>query len=67
MKGLNLRIMGSRARKYLQQIIEENFPNLKEEMAINIKEVYRTRNRLNQNRKSTHYIINKALNAQNKE
>ena len=29
-------------------IIEENFPNLKKEMPIKVKEAYRTANRLNQ-------------------
>jgi hypothetical protein len=30
------------------KIIEENFPNLKKEMPIKVKEAYRTANRLNQ-------------------
>jgi hypothetical protein len=49
------------------KIIEENFPNLKKEMAINIQEVYRTPNRLDQKRKSSHHIIIKTINVQNKE
>jgi hypothetical protein len=32
------------------KIIEENFPNLKKEMLMNIQEVYRTPNRLDQKR-----------------
>jgi hypothetical protein len=35
------------------KIIEENFPNLKKEMPMNIKETYRTSNRLNQKRNSS--------------
>jgi hypothetical protein len=50
------------------KIIEENFPNLKKkEIPMNIQEVYRTPNRLDQNRNSSHYIIVKTPNAQNKE
>ena len=48
------------------KIIEENFPNLKKEMAINVQEAYRTSNRLDQKRKFSCHII-KTLNAQNKE
>jgi hypothetical protein len=47
--------------------IEENFPNLKEEMTINVQEAYRTPNRLDQKRKSSHHIIIKTLNTQRKE
>jgi hypothetical protein len=49
------------------KIIEENFPNLKKEMPMNIQEAYRTLNRLDQKRNSTHHIIIKTPNAQNKE
>jgi hypothetical protein len=35
------------------KIIEENFPNLKKEMPMNIQEAYRTPNRLNQKRNSS--------------
>jgi hypothetical protein len=34
------------------KIIEENFPNLKKEMTMNIQEAYRTPNRLDQKRNS---------------
>jgi hypothetical protein len=51
----------------LNKIIEENFPNLKKEMPINIQETYRTPNRLDQKRNSSYHIIVKTLNAQNKE
>jgi hypothetical protein len=49
------------------KIIQENFPNLKKDMAINVQEAYRTLNRLDQKRSSSWYIVIKTLNAQNKE
>jgi hypothetical protein len=49
------------------KIIEENFPNLKKEMPMNIKEAYRTPKRLNQKRNSSYHIIIKTPNALNKE
>jgi hypothetical protein len=49
------------------KIIEENFPNLKKEIPINIQEAYRTPNRLDQKRNLSHHIIVKTPNAQNKE
>ena len=39
------------------KIIEENFPNLKNEMTIKVQETYRTPNKWNQKRKSSHHII----------
>jgi hypothetical protein len=39
------------------KIIEENFPNLKKEMPVNIQEAYKTPNRLDQKRKSSQHII----------
>ena len=48
-------------------IIEENFPNLRKEMPINIQEAYRTPNRLDKKRNSSCHIIIKTPNAQNKE
>jgi hypothetical protein len=36
------------------KIIEENFPNLKKEMPMNIQEAYRTPNRLDQKTNSSH-------------
>jgi hypothetical protein len=35
------------------KIIEENFPNLKNDMHMNIQEAYRTSNRLDQKRNSS--------------
>ena len=49
------------------KIIEENFPNLKKEMPMNIQEAYRTPNRLDQKRNSSCHIIIKTPNALNKE
>lgn len=51
----------------LNKIIEENFPNLKKEMAIKVQEAYKTPNKWDQKRKSSHHIIIKTLNVQNKE
>ena len=76
MKRPNLRIIRIEENKDSQlkgpenvfnKIIEENFPNLKKEMAIKVREVYRTPNKWDQKRKSSHHIIIKTLNAQNKE
>jgi hypothetical protein len=39
------------------KIIEQNFPNLKKDMPMNIQEAYRTRNRLDQKRNSSRHII----------
>jgi hypothetical protein len=56
-----------RARKHLHKIIEENYPQLKNVMAMNVQEAYRTPKRLSQKRKPFHYIKIKTLNAQKKE
>ena len=61
MKRINLGLIGIEQSKDSQLkesenifngIIEENFPNLKKEMAINEYKAYRTPNRLDQKRKS---------------
>jgi hypothetical protein len=75
MKRPNLRMIGIEEEdpqikgpeKTFNKIIEENFPNLKEEMAINVQEAYKTANRLGYKTKSSSHIIIKALNIQNKE
>ena len=76
MKRMNLRIIGIEVSEDSQlkgpvnifnKIIEENFPNLKKEMTMNIEEAYRTPNRLDQKRNSSHHIIIKTPNALNKE
>ena len=76
MRKPNLRIIGIKETKDLQlerpvnifkNIIEENFPNLKKVMPMNIQEAYRTPNRLGQNRKfSQHIIINTKCTKQTK-
>jgi hypothetical protein len=38
------------------KIMEENFPNLKKEMLMNIQEAYRTLNRLDHKRNSSQHI-----------
>ena len=72
----NLRVIGIEESKYPQlngpvnifnKIIEENFPKLKKEMHINIQEVYRTPNRLDLKRNSSHHRIIKTPNALNRE
>jgi hypothetical protein len=76
MKRPNLRIIGIEENEHSQlkgqinifkKIIEENFPNLKKEMPINIREAYRSPNRLDQKRNSSQCIIVKTPNTQNKE
>jgi hypothetical protein len=63
MRRPNLRITGIEESEDSQlkgpvhifnKIIEENFPNLKKEMTINIQEAYKSPNRLNQKRNSSH-------------
>jgi hypothetical protein len=49
------------------KIIEENFPNLKKDMTMNIQEAYRTPNRLDQKRNSSRHIIIMTTNALNKD
>jgi hypothetical protein len=75
MKRPNLRIVGIEENEDFQfkgpvnvfnKIIEENFPNLKKEMTMNIQEVYRTPNKLDQKRNSSQHII-KTPNALHKE
>ena len=76
MRRSNLRIIGVEESKDLQlkgpvnifnKIIEENFPNLKKEIPMNMQEAYRTPNRLDQNRKSSQNIIIKTPNLLNKK
>jgi hypothetical protein len=49
-----------------KKIIEENFPNLKKKMPMNIQEAYRTPNRLDQKINSSQHIIIRTTNALNK-
>jgi hypothetical protein len=66
MKRPNLRITEIEENKDSQlkgsenvfnKIIEDNFPNLKKEIAMKLQEAYRTPNKWNQRRKSSHHII----------
>jgi hypothetical protein len=50
-----------------KKIIEENFSNLKKEKPVNIQEVDRIQNRLDQKRNYSHHIIIKTPNALKKE
>jgi hypothetical protein len=47
--------------------MKEKFPNLRKEIPMNIKEAYRTSNRLDQKRNSSHQIIIKTPNKLNKD
>ena len=76
MRRKYLRIIGIEESKDLQlkglvnifnKIIEENFPNLKREMPMNIQEAYRSPNRLDQNKNTSQHIIIKTPRALNKE
>jgi hypothetical protein len=49
------------------KIIEENFPNLKKKMPMNIQEAYRTPNRLDQKRNSSQHILIRTTNEPNKD
>jgi hypothetical protein len=72
----NLRIVGIEEIEDFQlkgpvnifnKIIEENFPKLKKNMPINIQEVYRTPNRVDQKRNSSQHIIIRSTNALHKD
>ena len=72
----NLRIIGIHESENLQlkgpanifnKIMEENFPDLKREIPMNIQEAYRTPNILDQNKNTSHYIIIKTPTVLNKE
>jgi hypothetical protein len=72
----NLRIIGIEESKDSQlngpvnifnKIIEENSPNLKKEMPMNVQKAYRTQNRLDQKRNSSCHIIIKTPNQTKKE
>jgi hypothetical protein len=47
--------------------MEEKIPNLNKDMPVNKQEAYRTLNIFDQKRNSSHCMINKTLNSQNKE
>jgi hypothetical protein len=51
----------------LNKIIEQNSPNLKKGMPMNIQEAYRTPNSLDQKMDTSHHIIIKTPNALDKD
>jgi hypothetical protein len=72
----NLRIVGIEESEDSQlkgpvnifnKIIEENFPNLKKEMPMNIQEAHRSPNRKDQKRNSSCHMLIKAPNVPNKK
>ena len=74
MRRRNLRIIGIEEKEDFQlkgpvnifnNIMKENFPNIKKEMPLNIQETYRTPNSLDQKRNSSRHIIIKAQNKEN--
>ena len=76
MRRPNLQIIGvdenedfqlKRLANIFNKIIEENFPNLKKEMPMNIQEAYRTPNRLDQKRNSSWHIIIRTTKTLNKD
>ena len=76
MRRPNLRIIGVDENEDFQlkgpknifnKIVEENFPNLKKEIHLNIQEAYRTSNRLDQKRNSSRHITIRTTNALNKD
>jgi hypothetical protein len=67
MRMPNLRIVGieesedsqlKRPVNIFNKIIDKNFPNIKKEMSMNIKEAYRTPNRLDQKINSSLHVNN---------
>jgi hypothetical protein len=76
MRRPNLRIIGEHENEDFQlkgpanifnKIIEENFPNLKKLMPMNIQEAYRTPSRPDQKRNSSQHIIIRTANTLIKE
>ena len=76
MRRPNLRIIGVDENEdfqlkgpanILNKFIEENFPNLKKEIPMNIQEAYRTPNTLDQKRNSSQHIIIRTTNPLNKD
>jgi hypothetical protein len=49
------------------QILTENFPNLKKTMPIQVQEASRTPNRLEQNRTTPQQVIIKTISTENRE
>jgi hypothetical protein len=66
LKRPNIRVIRIKEGEYSQiespgnifnKVIEENFPQLKKEMPINVQNNYRKLNRLDQKRKSSNHVI----------
>jgi hypothetical protein len=64
---MRMKIFKLKGQKIPLKIIEENFPNLKKGMPMNIKDVYRTPSRLDQKRNPYLNIIIRRTNAVNKD
>jgi hypothetical protein len=64
---MRMKIFNLVGQQIPSKIIEENFPNLKIEMLMNIQEAYRTSNMLDQKRNSSCHIIIRTTNALNKD
>jgi hypothetical protein len=64
---MRMKIVNLRASNYLQQNYRRKLPKLKKEMPMNIQAAYRTPNRLDQIRNSSHHIIIRTTNALNKD
>jgi hypothetical protein len=64
---MRMKIFNLKVQQYVQQIIEENFPNLKKEMPMNIQEAYRSPNRPDHKRNSSQHLIIITTNAVNKD
>jgi hypothetical protein len=62
-----MKIFNLKGQQISSKIIEENFPNLKKEMPMNIQDTYRTPNRLDQKTNSSRHIIIRTTNALNKD
>ena len=75
MKRPNLKIIGVEGEELqlkgpeniFNKIIEENFPNLKNDIPMKVQEAYRTPNRLDQKKTSPRHIIIKTQSIQIKE
>ena len=53
--------------KIFNKIIEQNVPNQKKEIPMNVQEAYRIPNRLDQKRNSPQHILIRTTNALNKD
>lgn len=63
MRGMPAR----KPRKYIQQVMVENFLNYKKDIPIKVEEPHRTSSRLYQKGKSPSHIVIKTLNRENRK